>query len=132
MTATGTPPTKSAVEQAIDDLTAEVANTTGTEDSVLVFIDGLQAQLASAGTDAAKLQSLTATLAAKRQAVAAAIATTPPASTTSSTSTSSSSAATIPVTGVADVPTTGDQPAAPPASEAGSTANPDSSTPAAT
>ena len=64
---------------AIDDLTTEVARNTSVEQSALVLIQGLAAQLAAAGTDPAKLAALTAQLSTSADALAAAVAANTPA-----------------------------------------------------
>jgi hypothetical protein len=63
----------------LDKLTQEVTDTTGVEDSVLVFIDGVEQKLrdAIAAQDPQALSDLADALAAKRTAVAAAIAANP-------------------------------------------------------
>lgn len=66
----------------LDSLTAEVANNTTVEQSAIVLIQGLKAQLDAAGTDPVKLKALSDQLAANDTALAAAVTTnapTPPA-----------------------------------------------------
>lgn len=67
----------------LDALTAEVANNTVVTQSAITLINNIAAQLAAAGTDPVKLQSLHDTLVANDAALAAAVAanTTPPAPT---------------------------------------------------
>jgi hypothetical protein len=64
---------------AISDLEAQVAVTTTVEKSALTLIEGFAAQLAAAGTDAAKLATLQADLKASADALAAAVAANTPA-----------------------------------------------------
>ena len=74
-------------QQTLDDLTTEVNSTDTVEASAITFIAGLEAQITAAGTDGAKLQALTAQLAARRSALAAAIANTPATPTVPATTT---------------------------------------------
>jgi ABC-type transporter Mla MlaB component len=64
----------------LDDLETEVAQVKTVDESALALIQGLAAQLASAGTDPAKLKALRDGLAASSDALAAAVAANTPAS----------------------------------------------------
>ena len=64
----------SRMSQALDDLATQVAANTSVEESAVTLINGLAAQLAAAGTDPAKLQSLQASLKASADDLAAAVA----------------------------------------------------------
>ena len=64
----------SRMSQALDDLATQVAANTSVEESAVTLINGLAAQLAAAGTDPAKLQSLQASLKASAGDLAAAVA----------------------------------------------------------
>ena len=63
----------------LDNLTAQVAANTSVISSALTLIQGLAAQLASAGTDPVALQALYDSLAASDTALAAAVAANTPA-----------------------------------------------------
>lgn len=68
------------MSKELDDLTAEVAQDIDVESSAVTAIARIEALLADAGTDPAKLASLQTSLASARANLAAAIAnTTPPA-----------------------------------------------------
>lgn len=64
---------------ALDDLTAQVAQTTSIEASAVTLIEGIAAELQAAGTDPAKLSALTSNLNASAKALAAAVAANTPA-----------------------------------------------------
>lgn len=66
------------MSKEMDDLVAEVANSNAGVESALVAIDGLRQQIIDAGTDPAKLQALTASLASERTKLAEKIVTPPP------------------------------------------------------
>ena len=63
----------------IDDLTTEVARNTTVIGSALTLIQGIEAQLAAAGTDPVKLAALQTTLKTNDDALAAAVAAGTPA-----------------------------------------------------
>jgi hypothetical protein len=65
----------------IDDVIASVTAENTVIDSVVTLLQELSAQLASAGTDPAKLDSLKSTIDAKTQALAAAVVANTPAAT---------------------------------------------------
>ena len=65
---------ENCMSQALDDLATQVAANTSVEESAVTLINGLAAQLAAAGTDPAKLQSLQASLKASADDLAAAVA----------------------------------------------------------
>ena len=64
---------------ALDTLTAEVARNTTVEASALALIQGLAAQIKSAGTDPVALKAITDSLTANDDALAAAVAANTPA-----------------------------------------------------
>lgn len=61
----------------LDGLQAEVTAISGTDDSVLALIDGLVAQLKTAGSDQATIDQITSDLEAKRLALTAAVTANP-------------------------------------------------------
>jgi chromosome segregation ATPase len=61
------------MSKELDDLTAQVAASESVENSALVLIQGIAAQLAEAGTDPAKLSALTTSLKASADALSAAV-----------------------------------------------------------
>jgi ABC-type uncharacterized transport system YnjBCD substrate-binding protein len=64
---------------ALDDLTTQVASNTSVEQSAIVLIQGLAAQIAATANDPAKLAALTAQLNSSATALAAAITANTPA-----------------------------------------------------
>lgn len=66
------------MSQELVDLTQEVEDTKTVEQSAIVAIQGIEAQLIAAGTDPVKLAALKDGLATNRAALAAAIAAIPP------------------------------------------------------
>jgi hypothetical protein len=62
------------MSQELDDLTAQVAKNTDVEESAVLLIQGIAAQLAAAGTDKTKLAALAASLNTSATDLAAAIA----------------------------------------------------------
>lgn len=58
----------------LDELVAQVAENTSVEQSAILLIEGIAAQLAAAGTDGTKLAELKARLATSATALAAAVA----------------------------------------------------------
>ena len=62
------------MSKEMDDLVAEVAQDTDVESKAVTALQGLEAQLADAGTDPVKLNTLRTNLAASRAALAAEIA----------------------------------------------------------
>lgn len=67
------------MSQQLDDLTAQVASTVSVQQSAVTLINGLAAQIASAGTDPTKLAELQANLKASSDALASAITANTPA-----------------------------------------------------
>jgi len=65
---------ENGMSQALDDLATQVTANTTVEESAVTLIKGLAAQIAAAGTDPAKLQSLQASLKASADDLAAAVA----------------------------------------------------------
>ena len=63
-----------AMSAELDRLTAQVAETTSVEQSAIVLIQGIAAQLAAAATDPVKLAALAASLQTSSTALAAAVA----------------------------------------------------------
>lgn len=61
-------------QQELDDLTQEVTDTVGVEESAKALIDGFAARLAAAGTDPAKLSALRSSLKSASDDLAAAVA----------------------------------------------------------
>ncbi len=64
---------QSNMSKELDDLTAEVAAEETVEQSAITLIDGLAAQITSAGTDPAKLSALTTSIKTQSDALAAAV-----------------------------------------------------------
>ena len=64
---------------AMDNLEAQVTANTSVENSALLLIQGIAAQLVAAGTDQTKLDALAANLKASGDALAAAVAANTPA-----------------------------------------------------
>lgn len=67
------------MSKELDDLTAEVTQDTDVISSAITLLQGLEAQLAAAGTDPAKLSALKVSLSTSREALAAAVAAGTPA-----------------------------------------------------
>lgn len=67
------------IMSALDDLTKQVAANTSVENSAVLLIQGIAAQLAAAGTDPAKLAALTTQLNASAVALAKAVSANTPA-----------------------------------------------------
>lgn len=68
-----------AIMAALDDLTAQVAQTKTVVDSAIALINGIADRIAAAGTDPQKLNDLTTSLKSETDSLAAAVASnTPP------------------------------------------------------
>lgn len=67
------------MSKELDDLTAEVTETSGFIDSAVTLIEGIAARIEAAGIDRQKLTALTTELNAKSDALAAAVAANTPA-----------------------------------------------------
>lgn len=70
---TGLTRQETQIMASLDTLTAQVAETNTAEQSAIVLLNGLAAQLAAAGTDPVKLAELTDSLKSNSDALAAAV-----------------------------------------------------------